>query len=145
MKLKQTLPYKLKRIVPILGLAGASLFTACEEPDLQHDTIYNWNIADMSAIYPTNHAAISADSAQVRTVFLNYTETPTPTNVLDMDVRTLMEKTVAGAKPENQYKIRGSGEIPTVHVTSPEDSAWVLNFGFKVRNFERFNPEDWQH
>lgn len=33
MQFKKIIPYNLKRLVPILGLAGATLFTACDKDD----------------------------------------------------------------------------------------------------------------
>ena len=33
MKLNKVLPYKLARVLPILGIAGASLFAGCSKED----------------------------------------------------------------------------------------------------------------
>lgn len=33
MKMKTTMPYKLKRMIPAFALAGASMFSACESPN----------------------------------------------------------------------------------------------------------------
>ena len=33
MKLNKILPYKLARVLPILGIAGASLFAGCNKED----------------------------------------------------------------------------------------------------------------
>ena len=139
MKLKQTLPYKLKRVVPILGLAGASLFTACEkpvEPDPRHDTVYTWSIIDKSQIIPPERVCASADSAMVRNVILQYDTTIE--YCTDATVRYYMEDEVLShVTPENQHKVRGRGLISFMRITNPEDSLWLANFGFQILNREQ--------
>ena len=160
MKLKQTLPYKLKRVVPILGLAGASLFTAChQEPIIQHDTIYTW---DRREYYKIGHASFgyadsalstlpqrvraSADSPQVRNVFLRFENKPAEMMphewfVLDMDMRDRIEDSILAPIPQqNRYKVRGMDTIKRLVIWEPADSAWLADFGYILT--ETFTPEE---
>ncbi len=137
MKLKQTLPYKLKRAVPILGLAGASLFTACEEPYLQHDTVYNWNIDNMLTALSSSQIRASADSATVRYVILNYNAKPGLGGYLScLGTRLMIQEHIDSVSPANQHKVRGSGTLGCSGV-EPADSLWLSNLGFTVLNKEQ--------
>ena len=142
MKLKQTLPYKLKRVVPILGLAGASLFTACEkpaEPDPRHDTIYNWTPYNMSTALSPSRIRASADSALVRYVILNYDAEPGIAGFYPVTgLRTVMQGYIDSVSPANQHKVRGGGTLGCI-ITDPTDSLWLVDFGFKILNPEQTN------
>ena len=156
MKLKQTLPYKLKRVVPILGLAGASLFTAChQEPIIQHDTIYTW---DRREYYKIGHAGFgyadsalstlpqrvraSADSALVRNVILEFADTallPTATYfAVASNIRhVIVDSILAPIAPENRAKVRGRGEIDALVLDLDQndpDSIWLTDFGYTLTN-----------
>lgn len=78
MKFKKVLPYKLRRVLPILGFAGATL-AGCskdDEPTIQqHDTVYVWGRDDVSQVWPTDNINASADSVQVRRVILQMNDT----------------------------------------------------------------------
>ncbi len=136
MKLKQTLPYKLKRIVPILGLAGASLFTACEEPDPRHDTVYNWRFSDYGDILPPDKVVASADSALVRNVILQY-DHPVGEYCFDVYGRRAIQQVIDATSPENRHKLRGRGQIRYMYITNPADSAWLVDFGYTILNVEQ--------
>lgn len=141
MKFIKTLPYKLKRTLPILGIAGASLLAGCDkdnEPDMGlHDTVYKWPyLQDI----PVVDVCMSADSANVRYVMLQYDGVG-----LNMSVTTLKDflqnRVISEVSLQNQYKIRGTGEIPSVIMgaqngeklrKSRADSTWLANFGFTL-------------
>lgn len=142
MKFMKTLPYKLKRVLPILGIAGASLLAGCNKDDEPtppglHDTVYTWPyLQDI----PVVDVCMSADSANVRYVMLQYDGVG-----LSMSVTTLKDflqnRVISEVTLQNQYKIRGTGEIPSVIMgaqngeklrKSRADSTWLANFGFTL-------------
>ena len=144
MKFIKTLPYKLKWTLPILGIAGASLLAGCNKDDEPtppglHDTVYTWD--DVLNI-PIVDVCMSADSANVRYVMLRYDG-----GGLNMSVTTLKDflqnRVISEVTLQNQYKIRGTGEIPSVIMgaqngeklrRSKADSTWLANFGFTLIN-----------
>ena len=157
MKLKQTLPYKLKRVVPILGLAGASLFTACEkpvEPDPRHDTVHTWNHSEYDRIVRAftykdsafstlpQRVRASADSALVRNVILEFADTallPTATysNFASNIRHVIVDSILAPIAPENRAKVRGRGEIDALVLDLDQndpDSIWLTDFGYTLTN-----------
>ena len=144
MKFIKTLPYKLKRILPIFGIAGASLLAGCNKDDEPtppglHDTVYTWTMDDMLHI-PIADVCMSADSANVNRVILRYVGGPAWLKVSTLK-NFLQNTIISEVTLQNQYKIRGDGEIPEMVmeaytdadlVKSKEDSVWLTNFGFKL-------------
>lgn len=121
---------RLKTLIPALGLAGASLFSACDskEPVQQHDTIYYFGLKWFDAQERQNIVA-SADSATVRYVVLESNGEPyygLGTSSIRIDLQKLLQK----IPEENLYKMRGSGILRDVTIQTKEDSIYLTNFGF---------------
>ena len=134
MRYKKTIKYNLKRILPMLGIAGATLLpVACKKPLVQHDTTYTWNPYDWNTVKLGTAAAASADSAEVRYVFLKNDGTSfegCPTTL----VLKSINKVINYVAPENQHKIRGAGTLNEIGVGSDQerlDSTKLANMGFK--------------
>ena len=144
MKFIKTLPYKLKRTLPILGIAGASLLAGCNKDDEPtppglHDTVYTWD--DVLNI-PIVDVCMSADSANVNRVILMYDGGPAWFQVSTLK-DFLQNRVISEVTLQNQYKIRGDGVIPEMIMgarnaaslyQSKVDSTWLANFGFTLIN-----------
>ena len=136
----------LKRALPVLGFAGATLFTSCEkdEPTIPlHDTTYVWGANNMTQIFPTDNVVASADSTSVRTVYLH--SDGVWGWVLNMtELREWVLEPVLNDIPEhNRHKIKGSGIInqPTFRTDDKqmftkqyEDSVWLSKMGFIIKD-----------
>ena len=72
-KIKMNGVYKLRRILPILGIAGASMFASCgggdgkDEPEMPHNTVYLLNQINIYKL-DTLQIARSADSVSVNKI-----------------------------------------------------------------------------
>ena len=147
MKIKKTVPYYLKRALPVLGLAGATLFTSCEkdEPTIPlHDTIYVWGTNNMTQIFPTDNVVASADSTSVRTVYL-HSDGVWWGGAFNMnELREWVLEPVLNDIPErNRHKIRGAGIIngplfrtddKQMFTKQYEDSVWLSKMGFIIKD-----------
>ena len=147
MKFIKTLPYKLQRTLPILGIAGASLLAGCNKDDEPtppglHDTVYTWNVDDMSRILPPTDICMSADSANVNRVILQNTDKSGQGYFIG-ELRDIFENQILEyVSPENQHKVRGRGEIRGYMVdrgygnltANVNDSLWLVHFGFVLKS-----------
>ena len=72
-KIKMNGVYKLRRILPILGIAGASMFASCgggdgkDEPEMPHNTVYLLHELNIYKL-DTLQIARSADSVSVNKI-----------------------------------------------------------------------------
>ena len=132
MRLTKKVPYKLKTLIPALGLAGASMFSACErnEPIPQHDTFYCLSSSRWFTLQEQQNIVASADSATVRYVIL---ESDGKTcNGSTIRVTALnMKKLIKQIPAEKQQKVKGSGILREMTINSQEDSIYLTNMGFK--------------
>ena len=147
MKFIKTLPYKLQRTLPILGIAGASLLAGCDKDDEPtppglHDTVYTWTVSDLSRILPPTDICMSADSANVNRVILQNTDKSGQGYFIG-ELRDIFENQILEyVSPENQHKVRGRGEIRGYKVERVidavyddwQDSLWLVKFGFVLKN-----------
>ncbi len=147
MKFIKTLPYKLQRTLPILGIAGASLLAGCNKDDEPtppglHDTVYTWNVDDMSRILPPTDICMSADSANVNRVILQNTDKSGQGYKVN-ELRDIFENQILEyVSPENRHKVRGRGEISGYirdlarddYGVNSADSTWLVKFGFVLKN-----------
>lgn len=155
MKLKQILPYKLRRMIPMICMAGATLLTSCEKPIPEvpdkpdpevpevpdnPDTepyvptkieILSFDLSNMNDVKTENISKIAADST-VKTIYLN---SMYPNHYL---IYTSEELT--GLKPILQEMV-DAGKPKTVGYgcfnfqpgyISPEDSLWMVEQGWTV-------------
>ena len=132
MRLTKKVPYKLKTLIPILGLAGASMFSACErdEPIPQHDTIYTFGYGEWFDAEEKQNIVASADSATVRYVILENngdTYNRSTVRLLAGNMKLLINKIPV----EKQQKVKGSGILREMTINSQEDSTYLANMGFK--------------
>lgn len=132
MRLTKKVPYKIKTLIPILGLAGASMFSACErdEPIPQHDTFYCLSSSRWFTLQEQQNIVASADSATVRYVILESdgkTYNGSPVRVSAFNMKLLINKIPV----EKQQKVKGSGILRNMTIDSPEDSIYLTNMGFK--------------
>ena len=132
MRLTKKVPYKLKTLIPALGLAGASMFSACErdEPIPQHDTIYTFGRGNWFDAEEKQNIIASADSAAVRYVILESdgkTYYGGTVRVSAFNMKLLINKIPA----EKQQKVKGSGILRNMTINSQEDSTYLANMGFK--------------
>ena len=132
MRLTKKVPYKLKTLIPALGLAGASMFSACEhnEPIPQHDTIYTFGPERWLTEQEEQNIVASADSATVRYVILENngkTYNRCSVGIIAFNMQLLIKRIPA----EKQQKVKGSGILRNMTITSQEDSTYLANMGFK--------------
>lgn len=132
MRLTKKVPYKLKTLIPALGLAGASMFSACErdEPIPQHDTIYTFGYEEWFDAEEKQNIVASADSAAVRYVILENngdTYNRSTVRLLAGNMKLLINK----IQVEKQQKVKGSGILRNMTINSQEDSTYLANMGFK--------------
>lgn len=123
---------RLKTLIPALGLAGASMFSACEsnEPIPQHDTFYCLNSSRWFTLQEEQNIIASADSAAVRYVILESdgkTYNRSSVGIIAFNMQLLIKRIPA----EKQQKVKGSGILRNMTITSQEDSTYLANMGFK--------------
>lgn len=133
MRLTKKIPYKIKTLIPALGLAGASMFSACEsnEPVIkQHDTIYTFGPGNWFDAQEKQNIIASADSATVRYVILESSGESFHgggSSVIVSNIIILLDKI-----PEtNKNKLKGAGILREMTIDSQEDSTYLANMGFK--------------
>ena len=132
MRIAKKYNMKLKTLIPILGLAGASMFSACErnEPIPQHDTIYTFGPERWFTLQEKQNIIASADSAAVRYVILE--NNGKTYNGGTVRLRALNMKILIKQIPaEKQQKVKGSGILREMTINSQEDSIYLTNMGFK--------------
>ncbi len=132
MKFKKVLPYKLRRVLPILGFAGATL-AGCSKDDepaiQQHDTVYNWGRFDISQVWPTDNINASADSVEVRRVILQLNDSQWGSDKdgkYGLDDRWILDEYVTpiwnNIKESNRHKVMFRGDAWNVSKPiTPED------------------------
>ena len=147
MKFKKIMPYKIKRLIPMLGLAGAAMvmpgcektpiqqhmvMPGCEKtPIQQHDTVYIWGAFDWKNIWPADNVRASADSAEVRYVILQ-NDGNGFTTIYDYELKSDLERLLFEVDAKNRHKVRGNGNIWHLTLTNDEYRKWLENFGFKI-------------
>lgn len=150
MQFKKYVPYKLKRALPILGLAGASMFAACDKQEKEipvplHDTVYEWGMHNMANMLPSGPIKASADSASVRYVIIkcsgDWGYAFSTKNVREHWIEPLF----ARPRPENVHKIKGAGYmyrlvLTTANEADDEHAQFLKDFGFELIDAE-YDPE----
>jgi len=125
MKFTKILPYKLRRVLPILGLAGATIaLNGCSKDDeqiAQHDVVYTWGAKNFSEIWPTDNLIESAKRRDVRNVILqsdgkSWRYAFNEQEILDDYLNTLMRM----IPTEYHYKFIGGGELNGLVLRFPE-------------------------
>lgn len=138
MKLFKTMKYKIKHLVPMAAIAGATLLPpACckveqEKREPHHNTTYVWGIDNWSAVWPADKVAASADSVLVDNVFLMNDGRSFEGQATTTILKTL-NKIIDVSKPENRYKIRGAGILNDTWIGNDQalqDSISLAKMGF---------------
>lgn len=145
MKFKKIIPYNLKKILPILGLAGASVVTSCEKPspyepapsevDLYFDYTHLSTIFTTLYHNPTDYEYLPSDLVKyyvehpdVQTIYL------VPNDGWSFyAAKPVMQKLRPGLQTLLDYspKIRGKGHFEFSFLTmTKSDSLWLLQNGW---------------
>ena len=142
MKFKKIMPYKIKRLIPMLGLAGAAMvMPGCEKtPIQQHDTVYMWGVIDWTNIWPADNVRASADSAEVRYVILKNDGNGFAPNIKDYEVKTDLERVLFEVDAKNRHKVRGEGDLWGLTITNDEYRKWFEDLGFTINR--PWQPEE---
>ncbi len=125
------LPYKLKRLVPMLGLAGATMLGGCDKDDpiQMRDVNLFFNVDNCSEIYPENIKKIAAEP-DVRTIFMipmGYWENLNTENISNM------RKNILQPAIDASTKARGDGDfLFRVGRVSKQDSLWYIQHGWTI-------------
>ena len=148
MKLNKVLPYKLARVLPILGIAGASLFAGCSKEDeptrdvevtfTQHDL---WDVIQITPDGTFEVSQLIKDYAaqpDIRTIYL--VPLDNWKNLGSNGVTAIREKVLEHAINYSP-KVRGRGDFnfwPGAASLVPEDSLWYVQNGWTInRHYQK--------
>lgn len=133
MKLTKTLPYYLKCALPILGLAGATMFTSCEkeEPMPTRDIEFKFSENDLTNLtyFALEKAAAQPDVRYVYMVPVGYYNHWNRVSIRNFRMLQLEPRI------ELSPKIRGRGNFdfePGEASKVPEDSLWYVQNGWTI-------------
>lgn len=136
--LKKIIPYKVRRALPILGIAMGSMFmSSCskDEPDVPiHDTTYTWGMDNFYNNAKLNaQIRASADSASVRYVILKSDGLSWGGAYNENEFRyKVVEPLIQAGGEKNRHKFKGAGTIKHVFIKYPEDNKWLTDFGYTI-------------
>ena len=142
MKLNKVLPYKLARVLPILGIAGASLFAGCskeDEPTRDVEVTFTqddgWDIIQQNPDGTRQVSQLIKDYAarpDIRTIYLvpldNWKNFGT-------QAITGLRKNALEYAINYSPKVRGRGDFnfwPGAASLVPEDSLWYVQNGWTI-------------
>ena len=130
MKIQKTIPYYLKRALPILGFAGATLTTSCEkEPEPMHDVELTFSIdktIEMSEIERY------AQDPSVRTIYLVPIDDWQRAKYGNIN---FMRKNFLQPRLDISPKVWGRGNfnfIPGEASVVPGESLWYIQHGWTI-------------
>ena len=140
MKFHRVIPYKLKRLIPMAMIAGATIApSSCskeKEPEPpHHDTTYIWGVHNMQSGVFGPKITASIDSTTVdHVIMLNDGESwrlATPGSVL-RNINWILNKVTS----DNKEKIRWAGTLNGLildasNLQTYQDSAKLAEMGFK--------------
>ena len=148
MKLNKVLPYKLARVLPILGIAGASLFAGCskeDEPTRDVEVTFTqddgWDIIQQNPDGTRQVSQLIKDYAarpDIRTIYLvpldNWKN-------FGSNAITGLRKNALEYAINYSPKVRGRGDFnfwPGAASLVPEDSLWYVQNGWTInRHFQK--------
>lgn len=150
--MKKTLPYKIKRIIPALGLAGAAaMMPACDKSDeptqpaptreieLYFANNYYDNIANMITIgvfEPSQMLIDYANNPEIKTIYL--VPQGQEWHLMFSNSITALRHKLLGPLLEYSPKIRGRGSFNFLSGEPsevPEDSLWFVQNGWTIDSF----------
>lgn len=135
----KTIFCKQKILIFALGLAGASMLSGCKdknEPQIvqPHDVVYEFGLNNFSAFQPYYYFVLTLDSAEVTNVILQSDEKSWEYFGVSKIKADIESEILSFVKPENMKKIKGRGTLYDVTINNQEDSAYLVNLGFKLKN-----------
>lgn len=138
--LKKFVPYKIRRALPMLGLAaGSMLMPSCsndDEPDVPvppHDTTYTWGLGNFKDPVLKEKIRASSDSASVVHIILKSDGKSWGGTYNETEFRYLVIEPLIQAGGENtRNKFKGAGTIKHVYTHDQEDYDWLVNFGYDI-------------
>ena len=144
MKLKKTIPYKLKRIIPMLGIAGASLFMGgCEKEEPLRDVELHFSPDNYSEISYEDHGEYGI--SELSKAYVNEPPVGTIYLVPDGDWATCKTDIINEVRrrylePLFDYspKFKGKGDFnfhPGAASEVPQDSLWFVSKGFTINKY----------
>ena len=145
MKFTKTIPYKLKRIIPMLGIAGASLFMGgCEKEKPLRDVELHFNSADVSTIWYKDENG-NGQMSQIAKEYANDPTVGTIYLVPDGEWGTYVAISISDMRqtflePMFNYspKFKGKGDFnfyPGAASKVPQDSLWFVSKGFTINKY----------
>lgn len=150
MKFNKIIPYKLKKMLPILGLAGAGVVSSCEKQFIYDpapenvDLCFDWNLNNSELLFdtsspreflPSDLVKYYAGHPDVKNIYL----VPTGDWRLYMGP-DFIEFARPGLEMLLNYspKIHGKGDFNfTPNSISPADSLWLVQNGWTVNQNQR--------
>lgn len=135
--LNKIIPYKIRRALPILGIAAGSMFmSSCsnDEPDVpMHDTTYTWGYDNFRDPQLPAKIRASADSASVRNIILKSDGVSWGSAYNENEIRYLIvEPLIQAGGEQNRHKFKGTGTIKHINIESPIDNQWLTDFGYDI-------------
>jgi hypothetical protein len=136
--LKKVTPYNLRKLVSMTILAFSPIMSSCDKNDdaevEQHDTVYTFSADDFSNIVPVDKIKASADSVQVRKIYMVPVGKEDQWMVLTArNINALTENVFKKAKEVSPSKVEGRGNIELKPgVINPADSVSLVEIGFTV-------------
>lgn len=135
----KTISCKLKTLIPALGLAGASILSGCKdknEPQIvqPHDVVYEFGRDNFDAFSPSYNFIATLDSAEVTNVILQSDEKSWGYFGVSRIRFDIEQEILIFVKPEKMHKIKCRGTLYDVNINNQEDSAFLVNMGFKLEN-----------
>lgn len=115
-------------------IAGMPVFAAsCDKEPQYHDTTYVWGINNWKLETMQQNVTASADSADVRYVYLLNDGEP----MLGLPTSTILKvlnQVIDVVPSENRHKVRGAGTLDNVGICNEQDyrdSVALAQLGFK--------------
>ena len=137
MKFNQTVKYNLKRVLPILGIAGATLLPACcehqNEPEPQKQSVdLKWFQGYYEEITPENIQK-NLDDPTVDTVYLALVNGGDFRHFYGNNVKFMRENFLGPRIEMGKGRVRGKGNFVFYPgVALPADSLWLVHQGWTV-------------
>ena len=137
MNFNKTVKYNLKRVLPILGIAGATLLPACREhrnePEPQkHSVDLKWFQGYYEEITPENIQK-NLDDPTVDTIYLALVNGGDFTNLYKENVEFMRENSLGPRIEMGKGRVRGKGNFVFYPGrVAPADSLWLVQQGWTV-------------
>ena len=148
MNFKKVVPYKLKRLVPMLGMAGATLLGGCEKEETLRDVELRFTNKDYSSLMYMNEnnerciSDVAKEYVEDETVRYIYLVPEGPWYTFVAPTITALRKNFLEIVFEYSSKFRGKGEFnfyPGAASQVPADSLWLVQHGWTIKKYKDYN------